>query len=93
MAKRRKFTAESKARVAKEVLRGDPTVQQVAARHQMHPNQGSQWKRTASKRLAVLFERGAGPGQDEREAELRKLHGKIGQLGVDRDFLKGTWER
>ena len=33
----------------------------------------SQWKRAASERPAVLFERGSGPSQDEREAELRKL--------------------
>ena len=93
MAKRRKFTAEFKARVAKEALRGDRTVQQIAARHQLHPKQVSQWKRTASERLAELFERGAQPGQDEREAELRKLHEKIGQLVVERDFLKAAWER
>ena len=93
MAKRRRFTAEFKARVAKEALRGDRTLQQIAARHQLHPNQVSQWKRTASERLAELFERGAQPGQDEREAELRKLHEKIGQLVVERDFLKAAWER
>ena len=93
MAKRRRFTAEFKARVAKEALRGDRTVQQIAARHQLHPNQVSQWKRTASERLAELFERAAKPGQDEREAEFRKLHEKIGQLVVERDFLKAAWER
>jgi transposase len=93
MAKRRRFTAAFKARVAKEALRGDRTVQQIAARHELHPNQVSQWKRTASERLAELFERGSRPGQDEREAELRKLHEKIGQLVVERDFLKSAWER
>ena len=87
MAKRRTFTAAFKARVAKEALRGDRTV------HQLHPNQVSQWKRMASERLAELFERGAGPGQDKRKAELRKLHEKIGQLVIERDFLKAAWER
>ena len=41
MAKRRKFTAGFKARVAKEALRGDQTVQQIAAEHAVHPNQVS----------------------------------------------------
>ena len=40
MAKRRQFTKAYKARVALEALRGDRTVQQVAARHEVHPNQG-----------------------------------------------------
>ena len=38
MAKRRKFTAEFKAKVALEALRGDRTIQEIAARHQVHPN-------------------------------------------------------
>ncbi|MDE0629204.1 MAG: transposase [Bryobacterales bacterium] len=45
MAKRRRFTAGFKARVALEALREDKTVQAIAARQQVHPNQVSQWKR------------------------------------------------
>ena len=93
MAKRRTFTAAFKARVAKEALRGDRTVQQIAAKHGVHPNQVSQWKSKASAGLVELFERGAKAGQDEREAEIRKLHEKIGQLVVERDFLRSAWER
>ena len=93
MAKRRTFTAAFKARVAKEALRGDRTVQQIAAKHGVHPNQVSQWKRKASDRLVELFERGTKSGQDEREAEIRKLHEKIGQLVIERDFIRGAWER
>ena len=40
MAKRRTFTAAFKARVAKEALRGDRTVQQIAAKHGVHPQPG-----------------------------------------------------
>ena len=93
MAKRRTFTAGFKARVAKEALRGDRTVQQIAGKHGVHPNQVSQWKRKASEGLVELFERGVQAGQDEHEAEIRKLHEKIGQLVVERDFLKRAWER
>ena len=93
MAKRRTFTAAFKVRVAKEALRGDKTVRQIAAKHGVHPHQVSQWKRKASEGLVELFERGAQAGRDRREAEIRKLHEKIGQLVVERDFLKGTWER
>ena len=87
MAKRRTFTAAFKARVAKEALRGDKTVRQIATKHRVHPNQVSQWKRKASEGLVQLLERGARTGRDEREAEIRKLHKKIGQLVVERDSL------
>ena len=38
--KRRRFTAEFKARVAMEALRGDRTIQEIAAKHQAHPSPG-----------------------------------------------------
>ena len=37
MTNRRRFTAEFKARVALEALRGDKTIQQIAAKHKVHP--------------------------------------------------------
>ena len=44
---RRRFTAQFKAKVAMEALRGDRTVQAIAAKHEVHPNQVSGWKRQA----------------------------------------------
>ena len=49
MAKRRKFTDQFKAKVALEALRGDKTVQEIAAKHQLHPKPG-QHMETASYR-------------------------------------------
>ena len=43
--KRRRFTAEFKARVALEALRERDSVQAIAARHELHPNQVTTWKR------------------------------------------------
>ncbi len=53
MTKRRKFTAEFKAKVALEALRGDRTIQEIASRHKVHPNQVSSWKRQAMIRRDV----------------------------------------
>jgi len=87
MRTRRRFTSEFKARVALEALRGDKTVQEIAAKHQVHPNQVSTWKRQAMDGLSAVFSNGADQEQREREAEVRDLHAKIGQLTVERDFL------
>ena len=51
MAKRRWFTPGFKAQVALEALREERTVQQIAARHGVHPNQVSQWKLNAREGL------------------------------------------
>ena len=49
--RRRRFTTDFKKRVALEALQGDRTVQKMAARHEIHPNQVSLWKRQAIQRL------------------------------------------
>ena len=41
MSKRRKFSDQFKAKVALEALRGDRTLQEIAAKHRVHPNQVS----------------------------------------------------
>ena len=55
MTKRRRFTADFKAKVALEALRGDKTIQEIAARHKVHPNQLSTWKRQAMDGLSAVF--------------------------------------
>ena len=86
MSKRRRFTADFKARVALEALRGDKTIQDIASRHKVHPNQVGAWKKQAVEGLGSIFETGAGRG-DDREREVRDLHARIGELAVQNDFL------
>ena len=87
MTTRRRFTADFKAKVALEALRGDRTIQEIAGRHKVHPNQVSAWKRQAVDGLDAVFANGAEKASVDREAEIHDLHAKIGQLTVERDFL------
>lgn len=61
MAKRRKFTDQFKAKVALRALRGDKTIQEIAAKHHVHPNQASTWKGQAAEGMASVFARGSKP--------------------------------
>jgi transposase len=93
MKTRRRFTAEFKAKVALEAIRGERTVSDLATKHQLHPNQITQWKRQAIENLAKAFDDRASDAQIGREAEVTKLHAKIGQLVVERDFLAKAFDR
>ena len=93
MTMRRRFTGEFKARVALEALRGDKSVQEIAAKHKVHPNQVSTWKRQAIDGLSDVFSNGADRAHQDHETEVRDLHAKIGQLTVERDFLAGGLKR
>jgi len=87
MTKRRRFSADFKARVALDALRGDRTLQEIAAKYKVHPNQVGAWKRQAMDGLGEVFSNGAERVGRDHEAEVRTLHAKIGELTVVNDFL------
>ena len=84
---RRKIDAALKAKIALEALREETTVADLAQRYQVHPNQIYAWKKQLQDQAARAFESGAGSGAADREREIERLHAKIGQLIVERDFL------
>ena len=47
ISKRRRFSGDLRATIALEALRGDRTLQEMASRHQVQPNQVGAWKRQA----------------------------------------------
>jgi len=93
MAKRRSFSAEFKARVALEALSGAHTLAELAAKHDVHPNMIAQWKRQAKESLPELFAKKKDRSDATREAELKQLHEKIGQLTIENDFLSKAFGR
>ncbi len=68
MTTRRRFTADFKAKVALEARRGDKTIQEIATRHKVHPNQVSAWKRQAMDGLDAVFSNCAARAGQDREA-------------------------
>jgi transposase len=93
MKTRRRFSADFKAKVALEAIRGERTIAELAMKYQLHPNQITQWKRQAIEKLAGVFDDKTSSLQMSREAEVTKLHAKIGQLVVERDFLANAFDR
>lgn len=84
---RRKIDAALKAKIALEALREHATVADLAQRYQVHPNQIYAWKKQLLDQAARAFEGGSGDGTADHERAIEKLHAKIGQLIVERDFL------
>src|SRR5665213_1858780 len=84
---RRKLDAALKAKIALEALREQATVADLAQRYEVHPNQIYAWKKQLLEQAARAFETGSGDAAAGRDHEIEKLHAKIGELIVERDFL------
>ena len=93
--KRKRYSADFKAKVALEALRGELTTAQLASKHGIHQTMVGEWKKQAIEGLAsVFFDRSsAQEATRSSEAEVEKLHAKIGQLVVERDFLAKAFGR
>ena len=53
--KRTRYSAEFKARVALEAMRGELTTAQLAAKHGIHQTMVGEWKRQAMEGLVAVF--------------------------------------
>ena len=90
MGRGRAFSAEFKAKIALEALRGDKTMAELASEYKLLPVQISKWKKQALTGLKDVFS-----GKADRENEtlgdtVERLYKKIGKLEVENDFLKGA---
>lgn len=85
MQKRKTFSAEFKAKVAIEALKGQQTLQELAQKYEVHPNQISSWKQEFLANSASVFTKGK---KGEESVDTAKLYEQIGRLKVEVDFLK-----
>jgi len=85
---RRKHTAEFKARVALEAIRGVKTLSEIAREFEIHPVMVGNWKKEMLEHLPELFEKKRANKDKETEREKAQLHQKVGQLSMEVDFLE-----
>ncbi len=85
--KRKRYSAEFKAKVVWEAIKGVKTLQQLAKDFQVHPTQITMWKKQVNSQVAGLFKPGDSGVSIKREEELRQTYEKIGRLDVELDWL------
>ena len=83
--KRRRFSADFKAKVALEAIKGQKTVAELAGEYEVHANQITQWKKQLLESLPEVF----GRRRELEAADLvDRLYREIGRLKVELDWLK-----
>ncbi|MEL6382453.1 MAG: transposase [Cyanobacteria bacterium J06626_18] len=92
--KRKHYSAQFKAKVALEAVRGEKTSAELASHYEIHPTLINGWKRQLQEEASSLFDGGksASKAESDTEAQIAELYRQIGQLTVERDFLAKRWK-
>lgn len=90
MKKRESYSKEFKARVALDAIKGQKTLNELAAEYVLHPNQIGQWRKKLIDESAEVFARNRDREAEAHEAERDRLYRQIGKLQVEVEWLKKT---
>lgn len=90
MKKRQSFDKAFKAKVVLEALREELTLQEIANKYGVHPNQISLWKKQAIANLPEIFEKTNKKTEEERQAETQydEALKTLGAMKIENEFLK-----
>ncbi len=91
MEKRRVFKPEEKAKIIIEVLREEKTLNEIAAEHDIHPNQLSRWRAEFVSNAGRAFNKETDEVEKVKhsyEKEKDELLRQIGQLSYEVTWLK-----
>ena len=94
MAKHKKWLPSIKFEIALLAIKGETTLNDICKRYEVAPSQVKAWKKQLLEQGANLFVKGDKATEvaaNKLEREQGKLYEKIGQLTVERDFLKKVW--
>ena len=85
---RRKFTGAFKAKVAIAALKERESLAELSKRFEVHQNMISKWKQEFIENSYRVFDKDIEP---EAKVDVEKLYSKIGQLEIEKDFLKKAY--
>jgi len=92
---RRKFSADFKAKVVIEALKERDTIETIARKYELHPNQITTWKKEFLENAPAAFSIGSDTSDEKKklEAEQEQLYSQIGKLKVENEWLKKKWQQ
>jgi transposase-like protein len=84
---RRRFTAAYITKVCLESLNERETIEGLAKKHDIHPNQTNSWKREFNQKSESVFDMDSDCGRESKEKLFESLYSRIGELSVANHFF------
>ena len=88
MVNRRKFSAEFKAKVVLELLRGEKGLLEASREYKIKDTVLSRWKQEFLERAPDAFRQGEGEGQRQEQERIAELERLVGRLTLELDVAK-----
>lgn len=92
---RKNYDKTFKAKVALDAIKEELTIQELARKFDVHPNQISKWKKLLSENASDLFERPNKKIVEEEESDKERdnLLKTVGGMKIENDFLKKKYRQ
>ena len=90
--KRKNYSAELKAKIALEAIKGYSSINEIAKEYKVHPNQISNWKKQQLENLPGIFDNPRGPKTDGSTDLTEQLYRQIGKQQVELEWLKKKYK-
>lgn len=84
---RRKFSSEYKTKVVIEALKERQSLEELAKKYELHPNQIGIWKKEFLSKAANVFDGNSAHAEGD-SVEKEKLYAQIGRLQYENSWLK-----
>src|SRR3982751_184082 len=94
MAQKKKWSPSVKFEIVLLVIKGETTLNEICKRYGVAPSQVHLWRKQFLDKGSELFlrsDKAVDTTAIDLERQQSKLYEKIGQLTVERDFLKKSW--
>ena len=88
MGQYKRHSADFKAKVAVQAIKGQRTLNEIAGEYGVHPGQIIQWKKQVLEEVPGLFASKRSREAKTEEELKANLYQQIGQLKVELDWLK-----
>lgn len=85
---RKRYSAEFKARLALDAIKGHKTLNELASLYGVHPSQITHWKHQLQKEVPQIFSARRAKREHDQDVLQAQLYQQIGQLKVELDWLK-----
>ena len=95
MAKNKKWSSAVKFEIALQAIKNDTPLNEICKKYEVSPSQVHAWKKQLLEEGMQLFNKADKTSKliAEHEEKQRVLYEIVGQLTVERDYLKKCWSK